>query len=205
MHFYWYGKTFFKLEAKPGRKKVRILIDPYEPEVGSAPRSLKSEVSIFTQGQKEAITLTGEPFQINTPGEFEKDGVLVYEVQGHKADSSMIRIDTEGISVGHLGLTNKELTSKQQNKLQGIDVLCIPIGAEQTYDTDSAIKEINKLEPRVIIPMAFQSENNPGAEAPDKFLNELGASSQEPQEKTIIKKNNLPQEDTKVVTLEKYK
>lgn len=203
MHFYWYGKTFFKFEAKPNRKKVRVLVDPYLPEVGEAPRSLKSQITILTQREQDTITLTGDPFQISTPGEFEKNGVLIYSTQGHQADSSMIRIDTEGISVGHMGLTNKELTERQLNTLNGVDVLCVPIGAEQAYDSEAAIKEINKIEPRVIIPMAFQSENDPAANSPDDFLSELGESSLEPEEKTIIKENNLPQEETKVVLLEK--
>ncbi|MFB6226564.1 MAG: MBL fold metallo-hydrolase [Candidatus Paceibacteria bacterium] len=205
MHFYWYGKTFFKLEAKPKRKKVKILIDPYEPKEGPAPRSLKSDIVIKTQGDQETITLTGEPFEFSTPGECEKDSVLIYSVQGSNPDSSMVRIDTEGISVGHMGMTDSELTERQFNNLSGVDVLCIPIGAENAYDVDSAMKTINKIEPRVIVPMAFQSENDPDAEPIDDFLKEMGEESIEPEEKTIIKDNNLPQEETEVKVLEKYK
>lgn len=203
MHFYWYGKTFFKLEAKPKRKKVTILIDPYEADTGDMPRSLKSEVVVLTQGEKKTITLTGEPFQFSTPGECETNNVLIKAVQGNKPDSSMVRIDTEGISVGHLGMTNQELTDKQFSALNGVDVLFVPVGAKEAYKPDDAIETINRLEPRVIIPMAFQSENDPEADPPNKFLNELGESGLEPEDKTIIKKNKLPQEDTEVKLLSK--
>jgi len=205
MHFNWYGSTFFRLKAKPKRKEIKILIDPYKPEEGSIPRSLKSDIVIKTRGEQETITLTGEPFEFSTPGECEKDNVLIYSVQGNKPDSSMVRIDTEGISVGHLGMAKKELTERQFSTLNGIDVLCIPVGAEEAYNVEEAIKTINKLEPRVVIPMAFQSENNPDADSIDEFLQELGEGSLEPTDKTIVKENNLPQEDTKVVVLEKTK
>ncbi|MFB6182010.1 MAG: MBL fold metallo-hydrolase [Candidatus Magasanikbacteria bacterium] len=205
MHFNWYGNTFFRLKAKPKREEVKILIDPYKPKQGDSPRSLKSDIVIKTQGDKETITLTGEPFEFSTPGECEKDDILIYSTQGHEPDHSMVRIDAEGISVGHMGLTNGELTDTQFETLNGVDVLCIPIGAEKAYEVDKAMKVINKIEPRVIIPMAFQSENDPDAEPIDGFLKEIGEESLEPTDKTIIKENRLPQEETEVVVLKKTK
>jgi L-ascorbate metabolism protein UlaG (beta-lactamase superfamily) len=202
MHIHWLGNTFVKLQMKPADTDVTVLIDPYVQPVGTQPRSLLADIVIGTHGEKNMITLQGTPFSLLTPGECETHGVLIAAVQGHTAGELMVRIDAEGVSIGHLGNTSKQLTDAQLEVLSGVDVLLVPVGGGTTFDAQSAMKAINSIEPRIVIPIAYQTDTDPDAAPISTFLKEFG-SAPNPEKKTIIKKSTLPQEDTQLILLEK--
>ncbi|PLX28172.1 hypothetical protein C0581_03150 [Candidatus Parcubacteria bacterium] len=203
MHISWLGTTAIKLQTKPLDKDIVIVIDPYKPASGSFPRSLTPEIGLYTRGEKNSITLSANPYTLSTPGEIDTKGVLVTAAEGHEAGTTMVRIDVEGVSLGHLGLTNKPLTAKQLEVLAGIDILCIPVGHPDSYDAEAAVKAVNTIEPRVVIPMAFKSDNDKTAKPVDSFLKEIGSKNGDVEKKVIIKKRDLPQEETEVIVLEK--
>jgi len=66
------------------------------------------------------------------------------------------------------------------------------------------VEIINEIEPRIVIPMHYKI---PGlkvdVESADKFLKEMGASKAEKMAKLKISKKDLPQEEMKVILLEK--
>ncbi len=203
MHISWLGSTAFKIQAKPLDKDVIIAVDPYKPKAGSFPRSLTPDIGLYTHGEKDSVTLSGKPFVFSTPGECETGGVLITSVQGHEAGKTMVRIDAENMSLGHLGSTNKALTDAQLEVLSGVDILCVPIGGGDLYDAEAAVKAVNAVEPRIVVPMAFASDNDPKADSVEKFLKEMGSGNLEPEKKFIVKKKDLPQEETKIVVLSK--
>ncbi len=204
MHISWLGNTAFKLQTKALNEDVIITIDTYKPKTGNFPRSLTSHVSLYTRGEKDSITISGNPFTLSEPGECDVKGVLITSAEGTQKGETMVRIDSENLSVGHLGLTNKSLTDRQKELLSDIDILIIPIEHEDAYKTEAAIKVINELEPKIVIPMAFKSDNNPKIKGPEKFLKEMGiAHDIKPEKKVILKKKDLPQEDTQIIILSK--
>ncbi|MFH1946550.1 MAG: MBL fold metallo-hydrolase [Candidatus Magasanikbacteria bacterium] len=203
MHISWLGNTAIKIQAKPFDKDITIVIDPYKPENGSFPRSLTPDIGLYTRGSEDSITLSGNPFILTTPGECETKGVLITTVQGEKAKDIKIRLDVEQISVGHLGFTNKQLTEKELEVLADVDILLIPVGGGNCYDAQAAAKAANSIEPKIIIPMAYKSDNDPKANSVEDFLKEMGASNGAPEKKYIIKKKNLPVEETQVIVLSK--
>jgi len=203
MHLSWLGTTCVKIQTKAFNKDVVIVVDPYKPSKGNFPRSLTPDIGLYTRGEKNSITLSGKPFILSTPGECETKGVLISAVQGNKADEIMIRLDSEQISIGHLGLAEKDLEDKHLDLMNGVDILFVPVGGENCYNSEKAVKMVNAIEPRIVIPMAFKNENDPQAENVDKFLKEIGKSNGNPEKKVIIKKKDLPQEETKVIVLSK--
>jgi len=203
MHISWLGNTTIKIQVKPFDKDVTVVIDPYKPEKGAFPRSLTPEIGLYTRGQKNSVTLSGNPFILDTPGECETKGVLITASQGEKANDVKFRIDAEQMSVGHLGLVNKPLTDKELEVLADVDILLIPVGGNDCYDAETAVKVANRIEPKIIIPIAFKSDNDPKAKSVDDFLKEMGVSNSAPEKKFIIKKKNLPAEETQVVVLSK--
>lgn len=203
MHFSWLGETAVKLTIKPFDKDVVVVIDPYKPETGSFPRSLTPNIGLFSHSEKDSITLSGTPFILATPGEIETQGVLVTAVPGEDKDHIMFRIDAEHMSVAHLGLAKKQLSDAQLEVLGGVDVLFVPVGGGNTYDAEQAVKVVNAIEPRVVFPIAYQSDNNEKAEKVEAFLKEIGVATEEAEKKVIIKKKDLPEEETKVIVLAK--
>lgn len=203
MHISWLGSTAVKLQVKPFDKDITIIIDPYRPNKGNFPRSLAPDIGLFTRTEKDSITLSGSPFILSKPGEIENKGVLVSAVQGHEDGQIMLRVDAEQLSVGHLGLCSKPLTDKQLDVLSDVDILFVPVGGENCYDAEAAAKAVNAIEPRVVIPINFQSDNDPKAQTVDSFLKEMGSANGNPEKKVILKKKDLPQEDTQVIVLSK--
>lgn len=203
MHFTWLGGTAIKIQAKPFDKDTVVVIDSYKPVVGNFPRSLAPDIALFTKGEKNSVTLSGNPFVLSTPGECETKGILMTATEGHEEEHIMVRVDAEHMSVGHLGITNKPLTDKQLEVLSGVDILCIPVGGGDSYNAEQAIKAVNSIEPRVVIPMAFKSTNDPKAADVSSFLKEVGAQDVKSEKKVIFKKKDLPQEETRIVVLDK--
>lgn len=203
MHFSWLGRTAVKLQTKPADQDVVITIDPYKPTTGVFPRSLTPDIALYTRGEEGSVTLSGSPFILATPGECETKGVLITAVQGPLPGSTLLRIDAEDMSIGHLGLIKQPLTDDQLEVLADVDVLFVPIGGTTSYDAEEAVKAINAIEPRIVIPMAFASDNDPEAAEAGGFLKEMGVSNGAPEKKVIIKQKDLPQEETRVIVLAK--
>lgn len=203
MHISWLGTSAVKLQGKPQSEDVLVVIDPYKPKEGNFPRSITPQIVLYSRGQKDSVTLSADPFILDSAGECEVKGVLVTAVQGPTSESVYFRIDMEGMSIGHLGLTNKDISAAQLNVLGGVDILLVPFGHKDAYDAGGAVKAINAIEPRIVIPISFQSENDPDAKPLDNLLKELGNPGEKPEKKVIIKKKDLPQEDMQIILLEK--
>lgn len=192
-----------RIQAKPKDQEILIVIDPYKPIEGSFPRSFTPHIVLYTRGADGSAPLSGDPFILGTPGECETKDVLISAGCGADDGRLFFRLDTEGISIGHLGRTDREFTSAQLNIVSGVDILCLPVGGDGCFEAEAAVKAVNAIEPKIIIPVAFRSDNDPKAGDVQAFLREMGAASASPEAKLIIKKKDLPQEETKVIVLVK--
>ncbi len=203
MHFSWLGNTAMKIQTKPAEADITIVIDPYKPATGTFPRSLTPNITLYTRGENESITVSGNPFILSTPGECETKGVLITAGFGGDRDHLFIRFDAEGMSVAHLGLTRHVPTESELEIVGDVDILVLPVGGGSGYDPEDAVKVINLIEPKIVIPVAFKSDNDPKLAGPEGFLRELGVKAETPETKVILKKKDLPSEETKVVVLKK--
>lgn len=204
MHISWLGGTTVKIVTKALDEDVTVVIDPYKPETGTAARSFSPQVAILTRGEKDLITLSSEPFILSTPGECDIKGVLITAIGGNEPGNIMIRLDAEGLSVAHLGLTTKPLNQKQREVLGDVDILFIPVGGGNGYDIETAVKAVSDIEARIVIPVAHRSDNDPTATPVADFCKAMGVPlTSEPETKVIIKKKDLPTEDTSVIVLAK--
>jgi len=202
MHISWLGSTFIRLQTKNVDKDVTILIDPYKATVGNSPRSLTPDIVLFTRGESDSVTLSGKPFILSAPGECETSGVLMSASQGRDKNETIVRIDAEDISLAHLGLISSMPSNSALDVISGSDILFVPVGAKSALSIETAMKIISIVEPRIVIPMAFKSDNDPKATTADAFIKEMGTTA-EPETKVIVKKKDLPQEEPRVILLAK--
>lgn len=203
MHLSWLGTTAVKIQTKPFDQDIIIVIDPYKPEEGSFPRNLSAHIALYTRGEENSITVSGDPFVLSTPGECETKGVLITAAQGNSENDVIFRVDAEDLSVAHLGMLKSPLTDEQLKAVSGVDVLLVPVGGTTCYDAEEAVKAVNAIEPRIIIPICYKSDNDPKANNVEEFLKEMSASGLKAEKKVILRKKDLPQDETKVVLLEK--
>ena len=203
MHLSWLGQTAVKIQTKNADQDVIVIIDPYKPAKGDFPRSLGANLALFSKGSADSITLTQDPFILETLGELERNGVMLSGFPG--PDGTVIfKITAENISVVHIGAIKQTLSEDLIDKLGKIDILFIPAGGAPNYlDLELAAKLVTELEPRIIIPYATHTDSDPNAKPLEPFLKELGLKPDATEKKFVIKAKDLPQEDMKLWVLEK--
>jgi hypothetical protein len=66
-----------------------------------------------------------------------------------------------------------------------------------------AARIVTTIEPRLVIPLAYESDSDPKANPVSAFIKEMGLKPELTDKKLIIKSKDLPQEETKLYILEK--
>lgn len=197
MNITWHGLNAVKLQGKD----VTIIIDPNEKMArNKADLVLASSEDIDTKG------ISGDPFIINTPGEYEVKGAFVYGLpwrfESKKGSGTLFRVQFEDIAIGHLGAIDRTIPNEQLGILEGIDILLIPVGDPETLDSKTAVEIISRIEPRIVVPINMSAKGfKEKLEGPEKFLKELGGAH-ETDEKLKVTKSDLPEEDRKVIVLD---
>lgn len=206
----YYGVSCFKVESG----KLTVAFDPPSKESELKPPRFSSDVVLVSHdhprhnGFKE---LSGEPFLISGPGEYEVKGLSVNglpsfhdkEKGAKRGTNTIYLVGLEELKLCHLGdLGAPELDAEILEKIGQVDVLFVPSGGEEVLDPAEAAKVVNLLEPKIVIPMHYQLPKTSlkGAEV-EEFLHELGEKEIKPEEKFTFKKKELPEEGTKVVVL----
>jgi L-ascorbate metabolism protein UlaG (beta-lactamase superfamily) len=79
------------------------------------------------------------------------------EAQGAKRGNNiMYKFTVDGIKFCHLGDLGHDLEDDAVNEIGEVDILFIPIGGTFTVDDKQAWKVINKIKPRIIVPMHYK-------------------------------------------------
>ena len=107
----------------------------------------------------------------------------------------------DDITICHLGDLGHVLDNKQLERLEGIDILMIPVGGKYTLDAKKAVEVISQIEPRIVIPMHYKTKDvKADIDDVEKFIKELGIEASY-EEKLKINKKDLPAEDMELVIL----
>lgn len=208
----WQGQSCFKIQDKTTSDGLTLVSDPFDKKIGLKPPSFEADIVTISHDHHDhnnVGALRGTPYVISSAGEYDIKGVMVEGVlsyhdseKGAKRGSNIIyRIEMDDITLCHLGDLGHTLDGKQLERLEGIDILFIPVGGIYTIDAKQAVEVISQIEPRIVIPMHYKipglAENLDGL---DKFIKELGLSPTN-EEKLKISKRDLPQEDMELVVL----
>lgn len=206
------GHSCFKLQDKVGAEGVTLTTDPYDQSIGLKVPNFESDIVTVSHGHSDhsnVKALRGNPFIINTAGEYDYKGIGVHGVESFHDDKNgkdrgvniVYRIEIDDISVSHLGDLGHVLDDKQLDLLVGTDILLIPVGGKFTLDAKKAVEVVSQVEPRIVIPMHYKTKDlNLDIDGVDKFIKELGIRATE-EDKLKIAKKDLPQEDMELVIL----
>lgn len=107
-------------------------------------------------------------------GPFEVRGVAAFhdqEAGAQRGSIRMVRVKAGGVRLAHLGDLGHALDSETAKALGSVDVLFVPAGEVFTLSVADAWKTVERLNPRVVVPMHY---NVPGLSLPlrevDAFL-----------------------------------
>lgn len=192
-----------------------VIVDPFSKEIGLTPPRFRADVVLVTHGHFDHSnheSLTGDPFLISGPGEFEVKGVYVSgietfhdEMEGkERGMNTVYKIEMEDIKILHLGdFGEKELRNETLERIGDVDMLLVPVGGKYTIDAETAAKVVKQLEPRFVIPMHYKIPGiKVSLDTAEDFLKEMGATKAIPQEKLVLKKKDIGEDEkTEVVVL----
>lgn len=209
MEITWFGQSFFRLKGKT----TTLLIDPFDPEmVGlKLPKDLSASVALTTHNHGDhnnTKVITNQKLIIAGPGEYEVEGVTITGTRtfhdktggSERGINTVYNMTVDGVNVVHLGDLGHELTEEQITEIGTVDVLLVPVGGVYTITASEAVKVVNQLEPRIVIPMHYKVDGlKIELETAEPFLKEMGAESVEATPKLSITKDKLPEETTVVV------
>lgn len=209
------GHASFKIRGK----QATLVTDPYDPSLVGLkfPRNIEADIVTVSHDHPDhnyVTAVSGQPFVIRGPGEYEVKGVAMVGIAtfhdeaggGKRGRNTLYRIDIDGVSLVHLGDLGHKLTSEQLDALDGVDILLTPVGGFYTIDAGVAAQIVGDLEPKIVIPMHYNraglNQDGFGELQPvSAFLKEIGKEGVAPQPKLTISKDKLPTE-LQVIVLE---
>ena len=147
---------------------------------------------IFKLKTKLTSIITGDDVKIGDyslpgPGEYE-----VSEVQAEVIDNITV-FHTEGLNLVYLDKRKKTLSDKEVERVNGTDVLFIPVGGGEVFDAKQAVEAIGQIEPKIIIPMHYKDLS--------EFKKAIGGIQEELEDLKITKSLISDDDQKKVVIL----
>lgn len=151
--------------------------------LGDTSFRIKGKNATVTVGDN--ITISESEKVINAPGEYEIKGVSIIGVDAK--ETTLYRIDLDGLTLFYAGNLEKKLTEGQLKEIGEVDIAFIPANSEFVNITQA-------VGPTVVIPSNYEGQ--------DEVIGKLGISA-EKLPKFSIKAGELVTEDQKLIILEK--
>lgn len=161
----WWGHACFEI-----RDSKTIVTDPHDGKsVGMAAPKVKANIVLVSHGHSDHAsgkTIVAKPDAkiIDRTGAFEVEGVVIKGVPTFHDDSHgrmrgrnvVFVFELEGIRFAHLGDLGHVLSDREVNEIKPVDILMIPVGGYYTIDAEDADRMVEKVEPRIVIPMHYK-------------------------------------------------
>lgn len=166
MKLTWYGHSCFLLENASGG---RLVCDPCDPGTGYVLSGIACDavtVSHHHHDHDHLAALSGDPVVIDTT---EQQTVAGFSIRGvetfHdekrgalRGNNVMFCIEADGITLVHAGDLGHVPNERTIGELGSVDVLLLPVGGVYTVDADGARETVERLHPRVVIPMHYETD-----------------------------------------------
>jgi L-ascorbate metabolism protein UlaG (beta-lactamase superfamily) len=205
----WFGHACFRLRSRD----ATILTDPVPRSFGYKVDKQKVDIVTISHdhpGHTNVDLASGEPKLVNGPGEYEMNDVFITGIatfhDGQKGAehgrNTAYLFDLEDLVVCHLGDLGHTLSESQVESMSSADVIIIPVGGGTALDARKAVEVIGQLEPKIVIPMQYQTPSGDSQRDPlERFLKEMGVTEVTPRDKLTVRGNDLG-DSLEVVVLE---
>lgn len=200
------GHSSFKIVGK----EITLITDPFDANVVGIPFP-KAEADVVTVSHHHADHgnvggVKGNFICFDSPGEYEIKNSEITAVPSYhdekngaeRGENVIFIYEVDGIHLCHLGDLGTDLNAEQIEKIDGVDILFIPVGGGPTIDNKKAAKVISDIEPKIIVPMHYRVGKLTTLGTLDDFIKELGKTPKK-TDKLKIQKKDLPEEMELVV------
>lgn len=211
MKIKWLGHASFLITSEDG---LKIITDPYSVGSGINYGKIEETADIVVVSHKHGdhnniAAVKGKPEVVDALGSRTVKGIDFHGISSYHDDAGgrqrgqniIFCLTVDEMIICHLGDLGHQLDASQIAKIDGVDILLIPIGGHFTLDAKGASKVCEKLAPRVAIPMHYKTDKceYPIAGVED-FLKEKKDVRQLDVTEVEFKKDRLPI-NTEIVAL----
>jgi len=209
MEITWYGHACFRLRSS----QATLVTDPFDRNVGYPLPRVRADIVTVSHGHSDhnyVQAIRGEPKIVEGPGEYEIKGVFITGISSYhdaqrgaqRGRNTIYLIEMEDMKICHLGDLGHMPEEDTLEALGDADIILIPVGGGPTIDGVQAAELVGLLNPKIIIPMHYQTEALRFRLQPlDGFLQEMAVEGVMPQTSLRITARTLPQE-TQVMILD---
>ena len=209
------GHASFLITTATGKK---IVTDPYQPggfggQIAHGP--LKEPADYVTISHDHADhnyvkMVPGNPVVVSRAGDQQEGDILFRALatyhdksRGAERGQNIVRvIEVDDLTLCHLGDLGHPLSPEDATALGSIDVLMVPIGGTFTLDAQGATAVVNRLRPRIAIPMHYKTEKVGFNLAPvSEFISDKERVRRVGGSEFEVSKDSLP-DPTEIVVLE---
>ncbi len=213
MKIQYLGHSCFRIISSYG---TAIICDPYKAEmIGfSMPRVSCDIVTIsHHHDDHDCIAeVAGNPAILEKEVYLAADDVAIESMKcWHDDKHGKLRgenyvfcFSVDGLKVVHMGDVG-ELNEELAARLYGCDVLLIPVGGVYTIDAKGAKWYIDRIQPKIVLPMHYKSAQHKLQIDPlEKFTNLFDQSVVKYQHSETLLIEDQPEGDTSIVVLDRY-
>ncbi len=165
MRISWLGHAMFQIFDESSGKT--IITDPYAREVGYPLRSRRADILTVSHDHYDHNNISAVDSEIVLKGDTQKeiDGLKVVSLQtfhdeagGSKRGRNWIFKFYGDTVLAHMGdFGEPDLRPEVEKFLSDVQVLLIPVGGTYTIGPVEALKIVEKLKPRIVIPMHYKT------------------------------------------------
>jgi len=164
MKIRWLGHASFLIETG----KERIITDPFDERAGYAVFTETVDIATVSHehwDHNAVGILAGKPQVIRGEGEFRLGGITITgfssfhdQTRGRdRGKNTIYKISAEGMELLHLGDLGHILSPREIEAIGQVDILLLPVGGTYTIDARQALETMQQLNPRITIPMHYQT------------------------------------------------
>ncbi len=199
----WFGHSLFLFEEG----EVALLTDPYGEGYGYAVPQIRADIVLVSHGHHDhsnVAAVAGDPVVLeDATAPRAVKGIDVRGVEtAHDAAGGAERganwvfaWEMGGINFVHMGDIGHRPTAEQTAAIGRPDVLLLPVGGIYTVDAAGAEDVVRLLQPRLVIPMHYKTEDCllPLAEV-DEFASRFRNVERAGKQPVWLRRETLPEE-----------
>lgn len=166
MRIRWHGHSCFEITGS-----VQVVTDPHDGKsIGIAPPRAKADLVLVSHDhfdhncarlvRKQEATVIAEPVMTVERG-VRVEGIEAYhdDSQGAKRGKVVLfRFEVDGMSFCHLGDLGHDLDDQVVDRIAPLDVLFVPVGDVFTIGPEAARRIVDKVSPKVAVPMHYRTQ-----------------------------------------------
>jgi L-ascorbate metabolism protein UlaG (beta-lactamase superfamily) len=164
----YFGHSSFGISRN---QEMKVVTDPYGEGMGyNFPKDISTEILTvshdhFDHNNIAALKsfdamLKGKTGKFDD-GDIKVKGVFTYhdvDPNSEKGTNTIYTYEINKIKICHLGDLGHELSEELLKNIGKVDVLMIPVGGFFTIDAEKAVKVVNSINPKVVIPMHYETD-----------------------------------------------